>query len=79
MGQWPAWRARGPHSESCVYRTSGRVRSEPIVAGLVEIRVLLGYGGLHVIHSERKFQSHPTVPPGRLIELALAAANEGGL
>ena len=23
--------------------------------------------------SERKFQSHPTVPPGRLIELAFAA------
>jgi hypothetical protein len=22
-----------------------------------------------VVHSERKFQSHPTVPPGRLIEL----------
>ena len=32
-----------------------------------------------VVHSERKFQSHPTVPPGRLIELALAAVNWGGL
>jgi len=28
---------------------------------------------------ERKFQSHPTVPPWRLIELALAVANGGGL
>ena len=27
--------------------------------------------------SERKFQSHPTVPPGRLIELAFAAAYRG--
>ena len=36
VGQWPAWQARGPQSESCVCRTSGRVRSEPIVVGLVE-------------------------------------------
>ena len=27
--------------------------------------------------SERKFQSHPTVPPGRLIELAFAAVYRG--
>jgi hypothetical protein len=30
--------------------------------------VQLGYASFHVVHSERKFQSHPTVPPGRLIE-----------
>ena len=36
--------------------------------GLWRVRVLLGYDGFHVVHSERKFQSHPTVPPGRLIE-----------
>ena len=47
--------------------------------GLWRVRVLLGYDGFHAVHSERKFQSHPTVPPGRLIELALAAVNEGGL
>ena len=48
-------------------RTSGRVRSEPMVVGLESLRVQLGHGDLLLVHSERKFQSHPTVPPGRLL------------
>ncbi len=69
MGWWPALRARGPRSESCVL-TTRRAGSglEPIVDGLERLLVQLGYGVLHVVHSERKFQSHPTVPPGRLID-----------
>jgi hypothetical protein len=37
-------------------------------------------GASRAAASERKFQSHPTVPPGRLIELAFASAvRVGGL
>ncbi len=68
-GSGPPFRVA--HFESIFDRTSGRVRSKPIVVGLESLRVQLGYGDLHVVHSERKFQSHPTVPPGRLIELNL--------
>ncbi len=62
-------RARGPRSESCVL-TTRRAGSglEQLVDGLERLLVQLRYGGLHVVHSERKFQSHPTVPPGRLID-----------
>jgi hypothetical protein len=57
----------GPPSESCVLTT--RIAGsglEPIVDGPERLLVQLGYGVLHAVHSERKFQSHPTVPPGRL-------------
>ncbi len=55
----------------------GRVQIRPIVVGQESIRVQLGYGGLLVVHSERKFQSHPTVPPGRLIEDLGSGAKSG--
>jgi hypothetical protein len=38
----------------------------PIVDGL-EGSGTAGYADLPVVHSERKFQSHPAIPPGRLI------------
>ncbi len=39
----------------------------PIVDGL-EASGTARYADLPVVHSERKFQSHPAVPPARLIE-----------
>ena len=50
----------------------------PIVDGLGRSGTA-GYAGPPLSTLERKFQSHPNVPPWRLIELALAVVNGGGL
>ena len=66
----------GPPVPRCAFVGQGPVL--PIVDGL-EGSGTAKYAKLPVVHSERKFQSHPAVPPARLIELALAAANWGGM
>ena len=66
----------GPPVPRCAFVGQGPVL--PIVDGL-EGSGTAKYAELPVVHSERKFQSHPAVPPARLIELALAAADWGGL
>jgi len=66
----------GPPVPRCTFVGRGPVL--PIVFGL-EASGTTRYADLPVVHSERKFQSHPAVPPARLIELALAAADWGGL
>ncbi len=66
----------GPPAPRCTFVGQGPVL--PIVDGL-EGSGTAGYADLPVVHSERKFQSHPAVSPGRQIELALTAANWGSL
>ncbi len=57
-----------PRSEMCV-RRAGSGLADSRVDGL-EGSGTAGYADLPVVHSERKFQSHPAVPPERLIVLA---------
>ena len=64
----------GPPVPRCTFIGRGPVL--PIVDGLEGLGTAR-YADLPVVHSERKFQSHPAVPPARLIELALAAADWG--
>ena len=63
-GWWPARLGSGPPVPRCAFVGQGPVL--PIVDGL-EGSGTAGYADLPVVHSERKFQSHPAVPPGRLI------------
>ena len=54
----------GPPVPRCAFVGQGPVL--PIVDGL-EGSGTAKYAELPVVHSERKFQSHPAVPPARLI------------
>jgi len=56
----------GPPVPRCTFVGRGPVL--PIVFGL-EASGTTRYADLPVVHSERKFQSHPAVPPARLIGL----------
>jgi hypothetical protein len=56
----------GPPVPRCAFVGQGPVL--PIVDGL-EGSGTAKYAELPVVHSERKFQSHPAVPPARLIVL----------
>ena len=78
-GWWPALRAQGPRSRVVWWRQHvGPCPVLPIVEGLGRSGTA-GYAGPPLSTLERKFQSHPNVPPWRLIELALAVVNGGGL
>jgi hypothetical protein len=78
-GWWPALRAQGPRSRVVWWRQHvGPGPVLPIVEGLGRSGTA-GYAGPPLSTLERKFQSHPNVPPWRLIELALAVVNGGGL
>ncbi len=67
-GWWPALLGSGPPFRVVrSFQHVGQGPVLPIVDGL-EGSGTAGYAGLPVVHTERKFQSHPAVPPGRLIE-----------
>jgi hypothetical protein len=72
-GWWSALLGSGPPFRVVrSFQHVGQGPVLPIVDGLKGSGTA-GYAGLHVVHSERKFQSHPAVPPGRLIDLRLPA------
>ncbi len=60
----------GPPVPRCTFIGRGPVL--PIVDGLEGLGTSR-YADLPVVHSERKFQSHPAVPPARLIVHAMKA------
>ena len=67
----------GPVIAVCRHLVGSRDPSRGWWAGLV-LRALRGEGLHRNALPGRKFQSHPGVPPGRLIELATSSARYGG-